>query len=204
MTTVRLAAIVEGHGDAQAVPKLVHRIAKEVTPTATVIIRPVLRVPASRLRKDGELERQVERAAREMGTNGGILILVDCDWDGGCPAREGPALLERARLARADVQTSVVLAKKEFETWFIAAAESLQGICGLAQDLAVDPSPENIRGAKEWLSRHMPQNRRYVETTDQATLTRVFDLQAARRAAESFDKCYRDIVRLLTLLGTTE
>jgi len=173
-----------------------------VIPSAAVIVEPVLRVAASRLRKDGELERQVERAAREMGTRGGILILVDCDWDGGCPAREGPALLERARLARGDMLTSVVLARKEFEAWFIAAAESLRGECGLAQDLAADPSPENIRGAKEWLSRHMPQNRRYVETTDQAALTSVFDMQAARRA-DSFDKCYREIVRLLTVLKPT-
>lgn len=203
MTPVRLAAIVEGHGDAKAVPKLVHRIAQEVIPSAMVIIWPVLRVPASQLRKDGELERQVERAAREMGAKGGVLVLVDCDWDAGCPAKEGPVLVQRARLARSDLPVSVVLAKKEFEAWFIAAAESLRGECGLAQDLAADPAPENIRGAKEWLSRHMPRNRRYIETTDQATLTSVFDMQAARRA-DSFDKCYREIVRLLKVLGSAE
>jgi hypothetical protein len=66
-----------------------------------------------------------------------------------------------------------------------------------------DPNPESIRGAKEWLSRHMPRNRRYGETADQAALTSVFNIQAARRA-DSFDKCYREIVRLLTVLGTTE
>ncbi len=94
----------------------------------------------------------------------------------------------------------MVLAKKEYEAWFIAAAESLRGQCGLPEDLAGVPNPEDIRGAKEWLSRCMPRNRRYAETTDQATLTRVFDMQAARRA-DSFDKCYREIVRLLTVLS---
>ena len=159
MTQVRLAAIVEGHGEVEAVPKLIHRIAREVIPAVTVIVGPVLRVPASQLLKEGELERQVERAARRMECRGGILILVDCDRDGGCPAREGPALAQRARHARSDMQISVVLAKREYEAWFIAAAESLGGQCGLSQDLVADPNPESIRGAKEWLSRRMPQNR---------------------------------------------
>jgi hypothetical protein len=97
------------------------------------------------------------------------------------------------------MEIAVVLAMKEYEAWFIAAAESLRGQCGLPPDLVGDPNPESIRGAKEWLSRHMPGNRRYAETTDQATLTSVFDMQAARRAG-SFDKCYREIVRLLTAL----
>ena len=200
MTPVRLAMIVEGHGEVKAAPRLIGRIAGEVVPGVAVILHPVLRVPASRLLMEGELERQVERAARKMDGRGGILILVDCDREGGCPAREGPILTHRARCARSDMEISVVLAKREYEAWFIAAAESLRGRCGLAQDLATDLDPENIRGAKEWLSRHMPRNRRYAETTDQASLTSVFDMQAARRA-DSFDKCYREIVRLLTVLG---
>ena len=137
-----------------------------------------------------------------MRGRGGILVLIDCDRDGGCPAREGPALTRRACRARADMEISVVLAKKEYEAWFLAAAESLRGRCGLPEDLVGDPNPEDIRGAKEWLSKHMSGNRRYSETTDQATLTGVFDLQAARRA-DSFDKCYREIVRLLTVLRPT-
>jgi len=102
------------------------------------------------------------------------------------------------------MEISVVLARKEYEAWFIAAAESLRGRCGLPSDLVSDPNPENIRGAKEWLSRHMPRNRRYAETTDQAALTSVFDMAAARQSADSFDKCYREIERLLTVLGGVE
>jgi hypothetical protein len=203
MTMVRLAAIVEGHGEVKAVPRLIGRIAREAAPGAVVVLCPVLRVPASRLRSEGELERQVERAARGMSGRGGIVVLIDCDYKGGCPAEEGPALSLRARKARPDLEISVVLACQEYEAWFIAAAESLRGQCGLPDDLIGAPNPESIRGAKEWLSRHMPRNRRYGETADQAALTSVFDMQAARRA-DSFDKCYREIVRLLTVLGTTE
>ena len=138
----------------------------------------------------------MELAARKMQGRGGILILIDCDWDGGCPAKDGPALLERAHKARSDLPISVVLAKKEYEAWFIAAAESLCGKRGLPQNLSPDPSPENIRGAKEWLSKQMPRGRRYSETTDQPAFTAVFDMDTAKRA-DSFDKCYREIIGLL-------
>ncbi|MCU0913439.1 MAG: DUF4276 family protein [Planctomycetes bacterium] len=197
---VRLSALVSGHGEVEAVPVLVHRIAKAVLPGTMVTLDPVLRVPEAHLLKEGELERQVERAARKMRGGRGIFILIDCDRDGGCSATEGPALVHRARRARADMEISVVLAKKEYEAWFIAAAQSLRGKCGLPQDLVGAPDPENVRGAKEWLSRHMPRNRRYAETADQAALTSVFDMQVAR-CADSFDKCYREIARLLTVLG---
>lgn len=196
MTQVRLAAIVEGHGEVAAVPILIRRIAERLDPPVFVDVDPILRVPASSLRKGSELERQVERAARKMQEKGGILILVDCDWGGGCPAQEGPALVSRARSARSDIPISVVLAKKEYEAWFIAAAESLRGERGLAQDLSCDRAPEDIRGAKEWLSDHMPTGRPYSATIDQPALTAAFDLDLARRA-DSFDKCYREVTALL-------
>jgi len=94
---------------------------------------------------------------------------------------------------------SVVLAKREFEAWFIAAAESLRSRRSLPDSLSSPEYPEAIRGAKEWLSRHMPAGTCYSETTDQAALTAIFDMQAARRA-DSFDKCFREIFRMLSEL----
>jgi hypothetical protein len=40
----------------------------------------------------------------------------------------------------------------------------------------------------------------YAETTDQAALAAEFDLEAARRRSDSFDKCYREIRTLLERL----
>ena len=94
-----------------------------------------------------------------------------------------------------------MLAYQEFEAWFIAAFDSLRGKYGLANDMPSEPEPEGIRGAKEWLSRHMPQNMRYSETIHQVALTAVFDMQAAKRAS-SFDKCYREVASLLSQLQT--
>lgn len=193
---ISVALIVEGHGETDAVPILVRRIAAVVDPSLSVVIRPVLRVPASRLLRAGELERQVEFAGRFVAPDGAILILVDADAKDACPAKDGPQLLARARVARGDIDISVVLAKREFEAWFLAAATSLRGVRRLSDDLEPPENPEEIRGAKEWLSRHMPRHQPYAETTDQAALTQVFDMIQAR-TVDSFDKCYREIGLLI-------
>ena len=106
---------------------------------------------------------------------GAIFIILDSDDD--CPAELGPALLRRASQARSDLPIAVVLAKHEFEAWFLAAAESLRGQSGLGDDMHPPNDPEAIRGAKEWLSNQMEGSRTYRETRDQPALTARFDLR---------------------------
>lgn len=203
MTEVRIAAIVEGHGECEAVPILIRRIAETIDPGFVPKVLPPLRVPASRLLKEGEMERSVNLAARKLQGRGGIVIIVDCDWEDGCPAEDGPMLLKRSVAARGDMPIAVVLAKREFEAWFLAAADSLRGKFGLPGDLESPAYPESIRGAKEWLTGKMPPGRAYAETTDQPTFTAIFDMNSARRA-DSFDKCYRDIRSMLEQLRQSE
>lgn len=197
MSFLCLGAIVEGHGEVKALPVLVHRIAEEWDRTQTILLKQVSRVPASSLMKEGELEAEIENLVRKIGKPCGILVLLDCDWRAGCPKFDGPAWLKRACDARPDIPIHLVLAYKEFEAWFIAATESIRGHCGLPQDLMPAENPENIRDAKGWLAERMiPRNRGYAETNDQPELTRVFDMNVAR-GANSFDKCYREIIALL-------
>ncbi len=203
MTEVRIAAIVEGYGECEAVPILIRRIAQTINPGLVPKVLPPLRVPASRLLKQGEIERSVELAARKLQGRGGIVIIVDCDWQNGCPAEDGPMLLKRAVSVRSDLPIAVVLAKREFEAWFLAAAESLRGQHGLPEGLEPPPDPEEIRGAKEWLSDRMSPGRSYAETTDQPAMTAVFDMEMARHA-DSFDKCYREIKNMLEQLRQAE
>ena len=199
MTEVKVAAIVEGHGECEAVPILIRRIARDIDPGFVPNVLHPLRVSVNKLLKEGEIERSITFAAQKLQGRGGIIVIVDCDWDNGCPAEDGPALLKRAMSARNDLPISVILAKKEFEAWFLAAAKSLRGQRGLPNDIEPPEDPESIRGAKEWLSEKMPSGRSYTETTDQPALTAKFDMVAAR-AANSFDKCYRDIRSILETL----
>lgn len=192
-----IVCIVEGHGEVEAVPILLRRISasldRPIDPYPRVL--PPLRIPANKLEKQGELERAVELAARKSGVGGAILILLDCD--DGCPAEVGPRFLRRARAARSDRSISVVFAKREYEAWFLASAESLRGKRGLREDIVSPSMPETVRDAKGWLSERMAAGSTYSETTDQPALTECFDMKMARAASDSFDKCYRDLSRLL-------
>ncbi len=203
MTEMKIAAIVEGHGECEAVPILIRRIAQTIDPGFVPKVLSPLRVPASGLLKEGEMERSVELAARKLQGRGGILVIVDCDWEDGCPAEDGPVLLKRAVATRGDLPMAVILAKREFEAWFLAAAKSLRNKFGLPGDLESPTDPEGIRGAKEWLSDRMSPGRSYAETTDQPALTAIFDMEMARHA-DSFDKCYREIKNMLEKLRQFE
>jgi Domain of unknown function (DUF4276) len=196
-----IASIVEGHGEVQAVPILLHRLARVLAPALTVITPLPIRISRSRLGPQfQEFERALELAARYARAGGGVLVLLDADDD--CPAELGPDLLRRVRTAHSDLPIALALAKFEFESWFIAAAASLRGHADLADDLPIHPDPESIRGAKEWLSQRKMGRHAYVETLDQPTLTRQMDLQSARQAS-SFDKFYREVEKLLRTLERT-
>lgn len=194
-----VASIVEGHGEVEAVPIVVRRIAAIVTPSVAVVTPKPVRLKKGKLNRPGELERVVNLAAERVCRCGGVLVLFDADDD--CPAEVAPTLIERCVSARSDVPISVVLAKREFEAWFVAAAESLAGRRDLPDDLGAPDEPESIRGAKEWLSSRMPAGRAYSPTIDQPALAATFDLAAARHTSSSFDKLYREVERLLGAAG---
>ncbi len=190
----RIASIVEGHGDVKAVPILLRRIARQLcSGSIPNILRPI-RVGRYKIVKSGELERATELAARQTGTRGCILILLDAD--DACPAELGPELLARAVATRPDRDIRVVIAKSEYEAWFLAAAHSIVGHRGIRPLSDRPPDPESIRDAKGWLTAHLPSGQSYRETLDQPALSEIFDLDAARKAP-SFDKLWRDVSWLL-------
>jgi hypothetical protein len=101
------------------------------------------------------------------------------DSDGDCPKELAPALLARAEgAAGGRYPIGVVLPKCEFESWFIAAAESVAGYRGLKDGLIAPPNPESIRDAKGWLEKQMPPGGKYSEPVDQPALAGIFDLTA--------------------------
>lgn len=192
-----LVSIVEGYSEVEAVPILLRRLLFERGRYEIKIARP-LRVGRYKVVRSGELERIIELARNRPEGCAAILILLDADDD--CPKEFAPVLLQRAQNASAGLPIAVVLAKSEFEAWFLASLESLRKVRGLA-DTAVSPeSPEEIRDAKAYLTFQMTANRTYVEVDDQPALAERFDLQLARQRCPSFDKFIRDVEMLLTTL----
>ena len=189
-----IVPIVQGTGETQAIERLLWRIAQDAVPGATLRVNQPIRVKSGSFLSDtNERERHVLlAAAKARQANGSILILLDCEDD--CPAVLGPRLLKQASAVAGNVPVLVTLAHREYETWFVAAAESLRGIEGMAGDVVSPPEPEVMRDAKGWLGRRLPH--RYDPVTHQLEFTRHFDLQAARRVP-SFDRLYRKIQSLL-------
>jgi hypothetical protein len=190
--TFKIGCVVEGQGEREAFPLLLRRIIAAVDPALAVEIPRPFKANRSSLVKD-QLENAVEAVALRVRPNGAVFVLLDSDDD--CPKELGPKLQCRAEAVSIGLPVSVVLCHREFESWFLAAAKSLRGKGGLSDDILPPENPEHVRGAKEWLQSRMTRHA-YSETVDQPKLVASMDLQEAR-VARSFDKCYREVVRLI-------
>lgn len=191
---IEFGFVVEGDGEIEAVPLLVRRIIAELDPAAPVAYRRPVRVTKSKMLRAAELERAIGFVRRGIQNAGAILVVLNADDD--CPATLGPLLLAKARPFTRDCPLSVVVATREFESWFLAAAPSLSGRQRLKNGLRAPENVESIRGAKEWLRRNMAPGASYSPTVDQAKLAGSMSLAEAR-TAPSFDRCYREVERLL-------
>jgi hypothetical protein len=184
MTAV--ASIVEGDGEVAALPVLLRRLSQWRGPADHVDILTPIRVYKDRfLNRPEEFSRHLQLAAAKCGDSGWILILFDADDD--CPAQRGQTVLAKARAIIPHRRVAVVLANREYEAWFIAAAGSLNGCRGfqcLAKDALIDP--ESPRNAKGWVRERMPAG--YGETTDQPAFSALFDMVLTYERSRSFRK----------------
>jgi len=176
-----LTAIVEGHGEVVSAGVLLRRLQDELGQYSPKIGRPIRRKRSEFVREDA-LRHSVRLALLQGAT--AILILFDADED--CPKELAPRIEEWAKEEAGAVPVAVVLAKREFEAWFLASIESLRGLRGIAPGAAPPFDPEAASGAKEAVGRLM--GRSYSETTDQPALAAKFDLAVACRRTRSFRK----------------
>lgn len=193
---ITIASIVEGQSEIDSVPILIHRIREIVAPQVLVRTTHPIRVPRQSVIKPENFEKYVDLAARESGHGGRILVLLDADDD--CPIELAGDLLERARISRSDRTVSVVLAKAEFESWFLASINSIVGKFSIERDCKRPTDPEGIRDAKRWLSKSMLKGHSYQSAIHQPEIARVFDMNLARINSPSFDKFWRDIEALIS------
>lgn len=187
---ITIASIVEGHGEVSALPVLLRRLADEKEPAALINLLQPIRVMRSKfLNKDEEFRRQLLLAAAKSGDDGWILIVLDADDD--CPATLGQHIYERAQQYIPHRRLSVVLANREFEAWFIAAAQSLQGFRGFFVSADESIQAETPRNAKGWMREHM-QGGTYSEILDQPAFSARIDLQQASMNSRSFRKLRKE------------
>lgn len=194
-----IVPIVEGLGDVVAVPVLLRRLlaAYHVDRWDVGIARPI-RLSRGKLRKVGELERALQLAMQDRDDVAAVLVIMDLDDD---DLDELIAEVETRADGVIPVVVGVSFAVIEFEAWFLGAKESLRGFRGIRPDAESPPEPEGIRDAKGRLERNMVDDRRYVETADQAAFAATFDLAQAATRCPSFARL---IEVFATLVQATE
>ncbi|OMG73866.1 DUF4276 family protein [Burkholderia ubonensis] len=183
---MKIASIVEGHGEVSALPVLLRRFLEWRPAEGFIEIERPNRVPRDRfINLQDEFVRFLRLARIQCGEDGWILILLDADDD--CPVELATALLARAREID-NRRVSVVIAKREFEAWFIGAAASLDGHRGLTVMPAdLNAEAELPRDAKGWLGARMKKGS-YGAVTDQPAFASLMDLQQASDRCRSFRK----------------
>ncbi|MFN9727940.1 DUF4276 family protein [Acidovorax sp.] len=184
---ISLSAIVEGDGEVAALPVLLRRIAEWRNPEVYVDVLAPIRVYKDRfLNREEEFTRHMKLAAAKSGDRGWILILLDADDD--CPMSKGRDIAQRAAAVVPHRPVGVVLANREYEAWFIAAAKSLDGVRSFSyQRSDGGTDPELPRNAKGWMRDRMSSGA-YRETTDQPGFSARMDLQQAFSRSRSFRK----------------
>lgn len=196
-----IPTIVEGHGEVKALPVVIRRLLASLAPQLICKIPEPIRVPkGSFLNRPDERSRALNLAAIKGSGAPISFILIVLDSDGVCPAESAPLLLSQCRVARGDCRLALTFAHREFEAWFIAAAESLRGYRGLPMDLVRPSDPESIQDAKGWIKQRRSE-RAYSPTIDQSAFASNFALNEARTHAPSFDKFCRDMSNMLRSIG---
>ncbi|HZV67312.1 MAG TPA: DUF4276 family protein [Telluria sp.] len=190
---ITVVSIVEGDGEVRALPVLLRRINGWLTPSASIFLPNPIRVRKDQfLRRADVFERHVKLAARICAQPGWILILLDADDD--CPKELAEQTLRRARLLAPHRMISVVLANREYEAWFIAAAASLDGKRGFSAPAQPLPAADAIRDAKGWIDRQIVGGK-YHPIDDQAAFSAQMDLSETHANSRSFRKLCDDWTR---------
>ena len=193
MSRIELGLIVEGHGEVEAAPALIRRLALTIDPSLAMSFA-ARRIPKSQLIRPGEIERAIEALTRQIGRQKPILVLLDADDD--CPKDLADKLKAQCGAAHSDVGVSIVVANREYEVWFLAAANSLARCGRLLAQTTAPSDPESIRGTKEWLKTRMGTGITYSQTRHQPAFSEVMELSEAMQA-RSFRKLEKEVRRLL-------
>jgi len=194
---MRIYPIVEGHGEVAAAPVLLRRLLAEADCHNIGIGRPIRRTQSQMRSKEGT--QAAVRLALLQPECAAVVILFDGEDD--CPKTLAAEVRAWAREAAAGTPCDVVVAYREYETWFLAALESLRGHYGIRNDAVAPTNPEAKRDAKGALEEFMPSDRAYSETGDQPGMSARFDLPTAHRRNRSFRKLVKTVGDILVRLN---
>lgn len=193
---MKIYPIVEGHGEVAAVPVLLRRLLVEAK-CQNIGIGHAIRRTQSQLHSKEGIQAAV-RLALLQPECAAVVILFDGEDD--CPKELAARVRGWAHEVIADKPSDVVIAYREYETWFLAALESLRGKYGIRKNADSPANPESKRDAKGALEEFMPPDRAYSETGDQPAMSAVFDMKLAHQRNRSFRQLVKAIGGIIAQL----
>ena len=205
MTRLRIAPIVEGHGDEISARTLLERVWREIAGGESLDVLKPVRRPRTKLLKRNpttheilpyEIRRAIELASMKLANTDEpdtprlVLLMFDADED--CPKEIVKALADILDEVDPRIDLATIVPCVEYETWFVAAADSLRDFLDLrpGDDKILDPETERL--GKKWIQDRFLHHR-YSETLDQVRLTNRMDLRLCRERSPSFDKLCREL-----------
>jgi hypothetical protein len=186
--------IVEGHGEQEAIPVLLRRMA-EYCGKFNVTVLPPYRLSKNTIihrpeRFDAVL-RLAEGRLRETGSGAGLVICLDSDGDD--PVKLRNTIQTRLEDIDNEIKTCPIIPVREYEAWFLAAAAGFREHPRCRADAAYDGDPEAVNGAKQRFEAVVLRDGEvYSETVDQAKFTALMNFELARRC-HSFERFMSDM-----------
>lgn len=205
MTRIRIAPIVEGHGDEISARSLLERVWREIAGGESIeVLRPVRRPRTKLLKRNPttheilpyEILRAIKLASMKLANTDEpdtprlVLLMFDADED--CPKEIVKALADILSEVDPGIDLATIVPCVEYETWFVAAADSLRDFLDLRPGDDKISDPESAGLGKKWVQDRF-LHQRYSETADQVRLTSRMDLQLCRERSPSFDKLCREL-----------
>lgn len=170
-----IGLVVEGRGDAEALPVLLDLIQKSEGFALGNLGRPVVCNGVKNALRPGGIEGFVGAAAARPGC-AGLLVVLDSDERPTC--RMGPDLKARAESVTA-LPIVVALAENCFESWLVASAASLK-LPGLT---ASNGKSNPVAAIQLRLA-----DRKYSKPVWQPRLAARVDVDVAKRGSSSFGR----------------
>lgn len=192
----KLIPIVEGYGEVSAVPVLLRKILWANHCYDIQIAPPENAHGKSNLiQKDG-LEKFIKLAWKEDDC-GAILILIDADDE--CPVDLAKAFSSRVKAMGSLFPVVIIVAKRMYETWFLASITTIAGHLDIPAGLQAPPDSESIKNPKDWLNKQFPKGRIYKETQEQEAMTNLLDLNVMS-TTRSFQRLLKAVNETVTAI----
>ena len=196
----KIVPIVEGDGEVTAVPLLLRKILWQIPRYDIQVARPKNANGRGNLTKEGGLEKFIRYSWKEPDC-GAVFVLLDAENE--CPVLVAQNFARRVEGIGLLFPVVIVVAKRMYETWFLASIATISGHLDLPHGLMPPLNVEAVPNPKAWIEQHFPAGRAYKETQDQEAMTNLMDIDLAS-SARSFQRMLHAVRQALYAIDTGE